>query len=186
MSCGSSCCEPRTSFSSRILLVSVLSNKVLNRWSRDLEKEAGVRRIASHGARHAAGSSYAVMGAGQKVIGTLLGHRNSASTERYTHIAPSATTAIVEARWLRLGGGGGGRCAWRMCGASIIPRGYGAARVRQRLACSSTGPPRWGTSTSSPLAATGIVGSGSLPRGEAAYPSEMGSELPATPVICQT
>jgi integrase len=87
----------------------VLSNKVLNRWYRDLAKEAGVRRITSHGARHTAGSSYAVMGAGQKVIGTLLGHSDSASTERYTHIAPSATTAMVEARWLRLGGGEGGR-----------------------------------------------------------------------------
>ena len=90
----------------------VLSNKVLNRWYRDLAKEAGVRRITSHGARHTAGSSYAVMGAGQKVIGTLLGHSDSASTERYTHVAPSATTAMVEARWLRLGGGegGGDRC----------------------------------------------------------------------------
>jgi integrase len=87
----------------------VLSNKVLNRWYRDLAKEAGVRRITSHGPRHTAGSSYAVMGAGQKVIGTLLGHSDNASTERYTHIAPSATTAMVEARWLRLGGGEGER-----------------------------------------------------------------------------
>jgi integrase len=86
----------------------VLSNKVLNRWYRDLADQAGVRRITSHGARHTAGSSYAVMGAGQKVIGALLGHSDSASTERYTHIAPSATTAMVEARWLRLGGGEGG------------------------------------------------------------------------------
>jgi integrase len=55
------------------------------------------------------GSSYAVMGAGQKVIATLLGHSDSATTERYTHVAPSATAALVEARWLRLGGGEGGR-----------------------------------------------------------------------------
>jgi hypothetical protein len=87
----------------------VLSNKILNRWFRDVAREAGVRRITSHGARHTAGSNYAVMGAGQKVIGTLLGHSDSASTERYTHVAPSATTAMVEARWLRLGGGEGGR-----------------------------------------------------------------------------
>ena len=87
----------------------LVTNKVLNRWYRDLAKEAGVRRITSHGARHTAGSSYAVMGAGQKIIGTLLGHSDSASTERYTHIAPSATTAMVEARWLRLCGGEGGR-----------------------------------------------------------------------------
>jgi integrase len=67
-------------------VISVLSNKVLNRWYRDLPKEAGVRRITSHGARHTAGSSYAVMDAGQKVIGTLHGHSDSASTERYTHV----------------------------------------------------------------------------------------------------
>ena len=68
-----------------------------------------VHCITSHGARHTAGSSYAVMGAGQKVIGALLGHSDSASTERYTHVAPSATAALVQARWTRLGGGEGGR-----------------------------------------------------------------------------
>jgi integrase len=47
----------------------VFGNKVLNRWYRDLATESGVRRITSHGARQTAGSSYAVMGAGQKVIG---------------------------------------------------------------------------------------------------------------------
>jgi integrase len=87
----------------------VLANKVLNRWYRDLATEAGVRHITSHGARHTAGSSYAVMGAGQKVIGALLGHSDRASTERYTHIAPSATAALVQARWTRLGGGEDGR-----------------------------------------------------------------------------
>ena len=47
------------------------------------------------------------MGAGPKVIGALLGHSDSATTERYTHVAQS--TALVEAGWLRLGGGEGGR-----------------------------------------------------------------------------
>ena len=87
----------------------VLANEVSNRWYRDLAQEAGVRRITSHGARHTAGSSYAVMGAGQKVIGALLGRSDSASAERYTHVARSATAAMGEARWLRLGGGEGGR-----------------------------------------------------------------------------
>jgi integrase len=86
----------------------VLSNKVLNKWYRDLATEGGVRRITSHGARHTAGS-YAVMVAGQNVIGALLGHSDSASTERYTDVAQSATAALVEARWLRLCGGEGGR-----------------------------------------------------------------------------
>ena len=82
----------------------VLANKVLNRRCCDLATESGVRHITSHRARHTAGSSYAVMGAGQKVIGALLGHSDSASTERHTHVAQSATAALVQARWLRLGG----------------------------------------------------------------------------------
>ena len=36
--------------------------------------------MTSPGVRHTAGSSYAVMGAGPKVIGALLGHSDSAST----------------------------------------------------------------------------------------------------------
>lgn len=63
---------------------------------------AGVRRITSHGARHTAGSSYAVMGAGQKVIASLLGHADTAATERYTHVGGGATAVLVEARWTRL------------------------------------------------------------------------------------
>jgi integrase len=58
----------------------VLSNKVMNRWYRDLAQQAGVRPMTSPGVRHTAGSSYAVMGAGPKVIGALLGHSDSAST----------------------------------------------------------------------------------------------------------
>lgn len=68
----------------------MLSNEVLNDWYRGLAQEAGVRRITSHGACHTAGSSYAAMGAGKKVIGALLGHTDSASTERYTHVVQSA------------------------------------------------------------------------------------------------
>jgi len=44
------------------------------------------------------------MGAGQKVIASLLGHANTAATERYTHIGASATGAFVEARWAKLRG----------------------------------------------------------------------------------
>jgi integrase len=72
-----------------------MANKVLNRWCRELAKGAGVRCVTSHGARHIAGSSYAITGAGQTVIGALAGHSDSASTERCTHVAPSATTAMV-------------------------------------------------------------------------------------------
>jgi site-specific recombinase XerD len=42
------------------------------------------------------------MGAGQEVIASLLGHTDSATTERYTHVVQGATTASMEARWARL------------------------------------------------------------------------------------
>jgi len=67
-------------------------------WYGKLADDAGVRRITSHGARHTAGSSYEVMGAGQKVIASLLGHADTAATERYTHVGGGATAALVEAR----------------------------------------------------------------------------------------
>jgi integrase len=80
----------------------LFSNKILNGWYTTLAKDAGVPRITSHGARHTAGSSYAAMGAGQKVIATLLGHADTAATERYTHVGGGATGVLVEARWSRL------------------------------------------------------------------------------------
>jgi hypothetical protein len=86
------------------------------------------------------------MGAGQKVIGTLLGHSDGPSTEHYTHICRERDDGDGRGTMVAVVWRGRcavmGWCAWRMCGASIIPRGYGAARVRQRLACSSDSPPR--------------------------------------------
>ena len=79
-----------------------LPNNVLNRAYARLATKAHVRRITSHGARHTSGSSYAVLGAGQKMIATLLGHADMQSTERYTHVQVDATRAIVEARWQQL------------------------------------------------------------------------------------
>jgi hypothetical protein len=54
-------------------------------------------------------SSYAVMGAGQKVIASMLGHADTAATERYTHVGSGATVVLVEVRWWRLRGALGGR-----------------------------------------------------------------------------
>jgi site-specific recombinase XerD len=71
-------------------------------WYTKLAEEAGVRRITSHGALQTAGSSYAVMGAGQEVIASLLGHADTAATERYTHVGGGATAVLVEARWSKL------------------------------------------------------------------------------------
>ncbi len=79
-----------------------LANNSLNRWYRELAKEAGIREITSHGARHTSGSSYAVMGASQKAIAVMLGHADTSATERYTHLQVGATAPLVEARWARL------------------------------------------------------------------------------------
>jgi integrase len=54
-----------------------LANNSLNRWYRELAKEAGIREITLHGARHTSGSSYAVMGASQKAIAVMLGHADT-------------------------------------------------------------------------------------------------------------
>ena len=45
-----------------------------------------------------------MLGAGQKMIATLLEHADMQSTERYTHVQVDATRAIVEARWTLLNG----------------------------------------------------------------------------------
>lgn len=79
-----------------------LPNNSLNRWYRKLAKEAGITPISSHGARHTSGSTYAVMGAGQKMIAKLLGHSSTKATERYTHVQVSETQALVERRWAGL------------------------------------------------------------------------------------
>lgn len=54
--------------------------------------------------RHTAGSSYASSGAGQKMIARLLGHLDTGTTERYTHVQDSSAMPLVEARWARLTG----------------------------------------------------------------------------------
>ena len=81
-----------------------LPNNTLNRWYDALAQEAGVRRITSHGARHTCGSSYALAGASQRVIATMLGHTDLSATARYTHVQTGATAPLVEARWTRMAG----------------------------------------------------------------------------------
>jgi integrase len=79
-----------------------LANNMINRWFAKLCAEAKIRVITSHGARHTAGSSYAMSGVGQKMIARLLGHLDTGTTERYTHVQADGAGALVEARWARL------------------------------------------------------------------------------------
>ena len=79
-----------------------LRNNVVNRGWTKLAAEAGVHRISSHGARHTTGSTLADLGAGQKLIGTALGHRDSKATERYVHAKASQVGVLTDARWERL------------------------------------------------------------------------------------
>ncbi len=77
----------------------LMSNNGLNEAYKKLCEEAGIRRITSHGARHTSGSSYAMMGVGQRMIAHLLGHRHVGTTDRYTHVAVETTAPLVEKRW---------------------------------------------------------------------------------------
>jgi integrase len=79
----------------RVLLAAVIAARAVG-----LPRKGVI--VSTHGARHTAGSSYAVMGAGQKVIASLLGHADTAATERYTRVGGGATAVLVEARWARL------------------------------------------------------------------------------------
>jgi site-specific recombinase XerD len=63
----------------------------------------GRARVSPSNARHTSGSSRAVVGAGQKVIATLLGHADTHATARYTDVQVDATRALVGAQWERLG-----------------------------------------------------------------------------------
>ena len=68
------------------------------------EEREGIPRISSHGARHTSGSSYALAGASQKLIATMLGHSDTDATARYTHVQATAAAPLIEARWARLCG----------------------------------------------------------------------------------
>lgn len=82
-----------------------LPNNVLNRWLRAACRDAGVREVSSHGLRRTAGSSYGFMGAGQKAIASMLGHRDTKATERYVRVHESHRRQLVDARWNRTCGG---------------------------------------------------------------------------------
>lgn len=72
-----------------------LANNSLNRWIRQLCAEAGVEPVTAHCLRHSVASAYASLGASQKQIATLIGHRSTASTERYTHLRASDTVELA-------------------------------------------------------------------------------------------
>lgn len=78
------------------------SNSAFNRRLREACRLAGVREVTSHGLRRAAGSSYAYLGHGQRVVADLLGHSDVKSTERYTRVYDKAKHHAVAERWTRM------------------------------------------------------------------------------------
>jgi integrase len=59
-------------------------------------ERAAVRNLRFHDLRHTFASRLAMTGAQQKVIQTLLGHKTSAMTDRYTHLSAYSLRAAVE------------------------------------------------------------------------------------------
>ena len=55
-----------------------------------------MRDLRFHDLRHTFASRLAITGAQQKVIQTLLGHKTSAMTDRYTHLSAQALRTAVE------------------------------------------------------------------------------------------
>jgi len=53
-------------------------------------KRAGITGVRVHDLRHTFASVAAMAGLGLPVIGAVLGHRQSATTQRYAHIAEEA------------------------------------------------------------------------------------------------
>lgn len=58
-------------------------------------KRAGIKDFRWHDLRHCAASYLAMSGVPLKVIGQLLGHRTSAMTDRYSHLADQVVTDAV-------------------------------------------------------------------------------------------
>ena len=59
-------------------------------------ERAAVRNLRFHDLRHTFASRLAMTGAQQKVIQTLLGHKTSAMTDRYTHLSSQSLRAAVD------------------------------------------------------------------------------------------
>jgi len=64
-------------------------------WRR-LCKAAGIANLRLHDLRHSFASELASSGASLPLIGSLLGHRNPATTARYSHLYHDAQLAAVE------------------------------------------------------------------------------------------
>jgi integrase len=64
-------------------------------WRR-LLKAAGIKNLRIHDLRHSFASELVSGGASLPMIGSLLGHRNPATTNRYAHLYPDAQLAAVE------------------------------------------------------------------------------------------
>ncbi len=64
-------------------------------WQR-LRKAAGLGDLRMHDLRHAYASAAVAAGDSLFIVGKLLGHRQSATTERYAHLAPDPARAVAD------------------------------------------------------------------------------------------
>jgi integrase len=73
---------------------------------RAIRKRAGLEDVRIHDLRHTFASVAAASGASLPIIGKLLGHAQSATTERYAHLAADPVRLVGEQTRQRLAGAG--------------------------------------------------------------------------------
>jgi len=71
---------------------------------RELRKRAGIENVRLHDLRHSFASVAASSGHSLPMIGKLLGHKNTATTQRYAHLADDPVKAANEAIGKRIAG----------------------------------------------------------------------------------
>ncbi len=80
--------------------------KIQKPW-RANRKRAGLEDLRIHDLRHTFASVAAASGASLPIIGKLLGHAQSTTTERYAHLAADPVRIVGERTGQRLAGAGG-------------------------------------------------------------------------------
>jgi integrase len=70
-------------------------------WRR-IRAAAGLDDVTLHDLRHAYASCAVADGASLFIVGRLLGHRNAATTERYSHLSPDPVRVVADRNGERL------------------------------------------------------------------------------------